>query len=207
MDQSSRFWDRIADKYARKPVPDETTYQEKLRKSREYFRPEMNVVEFGCGTGSTALAHAPFVRHIQALDISDRMLEIAREKAKQAGVTNVTFTRSDLFGVTIEDASIDAVLGMSILHLLDDRDATIDRVHRILKPGGVFISSTVCIADTKAFLRYILPIGRWLRLMPLVRVFTLADLENSLERAGFDLDYKWRPDATPDVYFLVAIKR
>jgi len=39
-------------------------------------------LEFGCGTGSTALLHASFVKHMTATDISDEMIEIAKQKAK-----------------------------------------------------------------------------------------------------------------------------
>ena len=55
----SRFWDRVAEGYAKKPVADEAAYQKKLQVTRDYFRPDMEVLEFGCGTGSTAIAHAP----------------------------------------------------------------------------------------------------------------------------------------------------
>ena len=80
MSQPSRFWDKIADRYAKKPVSDEAAYQKKLRVTRDYLRPDMDVLEFGCGTGSTAITHAPFVKHIQAIDISSRMIEIAHGK-------------------------------------------------------------------------------------------------------------------------------
>ena len=62
MGTSSKFWDRIADRYSRRPVADEAAYQKKLEVTRQYFRPEMQVLEFGCGTGSTAIAHAPYDR-------------------------------------------------------------------------------------------------------------------------------------------------
>ncbi len=78
---SPKFWDRIADKYSKKPVPDEAVYQKKLRITRDYLRPDSEVLEFGCGTGSTAIAHAPFVSRILANDISSRMIEIAERKA------------------------------------------------------------------------------------------------------------------------------
>ena len=50
MTASAKFWDRIAERYAKKPVADEATYQKKLAISRDYFRPEMELFEFGCGT-------------------------------------------------------------------------------------------------------------------------------------------------------------
>ncbi len=64
MDQSARFWDKIAERYSKRPIVDEAAYQKKLQVTREYFRPDMEVLEFGCGTGSTAITHAPYVKHI-----------------------------------------------------------------------------------------------------------------------------------------------
>lgn len=55
MTRSTRFWDRIAARYARKPVADEAAYQKKLAVTREYLRPDMEVLELGCGTGFTYL--------------------------------------------------------------------------------------------------------------------------------------------------------
>ena len=55
MPPSSKFWDRIAARYARKPVADEAAYRRKLAVTRDYLAPDMDVLEFGCGTGSTAI--------------------------------------------------------------------------------------------------------------------------------------------------------
>src|SRR5215217_1657238 len=60
-----RFWDNLAERYARQPIADEAAYQTKLDITRSYLHPDMAVLEFGCGTGSTALQHAPHVRHIR----------------------------------------------------------------------------------------------------------------------------------------------
>jgi len=193
MAQSSRFWDRIAARYARRPVPDEAVYQEKLRITREHLGPDMAAFEFGCGTGSTAIAHAPYVGHIHAIDISSKMIEIARGKAERAGVDNVTFAQATIEAFGAPDESYDVVLGLSILHLLEDRDAAIAKVHRMLKPGGVFVSSTACLGDTMKWFKLVGPIGRFLGLMPLVRVFTMQDLLDSLTGAGFAIDHQWRP--------------
>ena len=59
MEVSPRFWDKIAVKYSRRPIADEASYQKKLEKSQAYFRPDTEVLEFGCGTGGTAIIHAP----------------------------------------------------------------------------------------------------------------------------------------------------
>jgi ubiquinone/menaquinone biosynthesis C-methylase UbiE len=116
MNPSSKFWDRIAERYSERPVADEAAHQQKLQVTRTYFRPDSEVLEFGCGTGSTAISHSPYVRHIRAIDISSKMLEIAREKAEKEGVENVTFEQLTIEDVNVPDQSLDAVLGLSILH-------------------------------------------------------------------------------------------
>jgi len=202
MTESARFWDRIAKRYAKSAVADDESYQRKLQVTRAYLRPDMEVLEIGCGTGSTAIAHAPFVRHIRATDISSRMIEIARAKAAEQGVGNVTFEQSGLGALTARDQSHDAVLALSLLHLIDDRDAAIARIHRLLRPGGVFVSSTACIASMK-LLKHLLPIGRTLGLLPMVRVFTRAQLVKSITGGGFVIDHEWQPGKGKAV-FVVA---
>jgi len=205
MDRSTQFWDRIADRYAKQPIADEAAYQRKLQVTQEYFQPDMEVLEFGCGTGSTAIIHAPYVKHIRAIDISSRMIEIAQGKADAQNIRNITFEQSTLEDISIADRTLDVVLGLSILHLLADKEAAMTKVHQMLKPGGLFVTSTACLGDTMQWFKFIGPIGKFLGLMPLVKVFTAKELENSLTDAGFEIDYQWQPDKGKAV-FIVAKK-
>ena len=205
MNQPSKFWDKIADRYARKPVADEAAYQKKLRVTREYLPPDMDVLEFGCGTGSTAIAHAPYVKHILATDISSRMIEIAQGKADAGKVENVTFERAAIDEFSVPGETFDAVMGHSILQLLENKEEAIAKVHRMLKPGGIFVSSTACIGDFMKIFKVIAPIGKFLGLLPLVKVFTKKELANSLTDAGFEIDYQWQPGKGKSV-FIVAKK-
>ena len=205
MARPSKFWDRIAERYAKRPVADEDSYRKKLEVTRDYLRPDMEVLEFGCGTGSTAIAHAAHVKHIRAIDISAKMLEIAQRKADENNVENVTFEQSAIDDFSAPDQSFDAVLGMSILHLLEDKEDTISKVHKMLKPGGVFVSNTACIADTMRFFKLIAPIGKFLGLMPLVKVFTTKELEESLTGTGFEIAHQWQP-GRGKAMFIVAKK-
>jgi len=199
------FWDRMAERYARMPILDQASYDIKLDKTRAYFTPASRVLEFGCGTGSTAIAHARHVAAIQALDTSAKMLEIARQRAERAGAVNVVFTQGTLADVESPDAAWDAVMGMSILHLLPDRAETLARVHALLKPGGVFISSTICLGDASLKLRLLAPVIRWLPVLPDVRALRFADLGWEMEGAGFTIEEAWRP-APDKAGFLVARK-
>ena len=47
MDQSSRFWDKIAERYSKRPVANEAAYQKKLQITHDYLQPEMEVLELG----------------------------------------------------------------------------------------------------------------------------------------------------------------
>ena len=205
MANSVRFWGRIAARYARRPVADEAAYQEKLRITREYLSPDLTVLEFGCGTGSTAIAHAPHVKQVLASDVSPKMIEIAREKAAAAGVDNVSFEVAALDDLEAADGSIDAVLGLSILHLLSDRDAAIATVKRMLKPGGAFVSSTACVGESMKFFKYVGPPLARLGLIPMVRVFTVDQLVASVKAAGFEIEHQWLPRKGAAV-FIVARK-
>ena len=205
MDQSIRFWDKAAERYSKQAIADEAAYQKKLEVTRGYFRPEMEILEFGCGTGSTAIIHAPYVKHIHAIDSSSKMLEIARGKVEAKNLGNITLTQSTIEEFAAADQSLDAVLGLSILHLLPNKEEVIARVHKMLKPGGIFVTSTACLGDTMKFFKLIAPIGQFLGLMPLLKVFTRKELETGLTDAGFGIDYQWQPAKGKSV-FIVAKK-
>jgi ubiquinone/menaquinone biosynthesis C-methylase UbiE len=69
MAQATQFWNKIAEKYSQQPIADEAAYQKKLAVTRDYFRPDMEVLEIGCGTGSTAILHrvvAPYQGPVSA---------------------------------------------------------------------------------------------------------------------------------------------
>jgi len=203
--KESRFWDRLAERYSRQPVADEAAYQHKLRVTGGYLKPDMQLLEFGCGTGSTALVHAPKVRHIRAIDFSGNMLDIARAKAEAAGIGNVTFEQADIGSLQVAAETYDMVLGLSILHLLRDKQAVIAKVAHMLKPGGLFVSSTACLGDTMSAFKVLAPIGKALRLLPQLDVMTTAELRSSIEKAGFHIAQCWQPRKGAAV-FIVARK-
>jgi len=201
-----RFWDKISEKYAADPIKDMESYEHKLEMTRGCFTPESTVLEFGCGTGGTALLHAPFVKHILATDFSGEMLRIAETRKAEAGVENVTFRQARLEDIDpATDGPFDVVMGMSILHLVRDRAETLARARDLLKPGGRLVTSTVCLGDGFWFLIPIIPIARALGLFPVLRVFGAKRLKQDMQDAGFEITYEWRPGPSKAL-FLVARK-
>ena len=205
MNDDAGFWDKRAEKYAQRPVADQETYNKKLEITRTYFQKESEVLETGCGTGSTALAHAPYVRHILATDISPAMINIAREKAEANQVDNVSFEVQAVAGHDIKPSFYDVIMAHNLLHLLEDPQAAIAAAYRGLKQGGVFITSTACIGDMSWYFRVIAPVGHFLGLIPFVNVFTQAQLKQSFIDAGFVIDHEWLPKKNAAA-FIIAKK-
>ncbi|MCA9658524.1 MAG: class I SAM-dependent methyltransferase [Myxococcales bacterium] len=200
------FWDRIADEYAAKPVEDPAAFERKIAVTKAALTQTSAVLDVGCGTGSLALRLAADAGQIYGLDVSKEMIRIAEGKAAAAGVANVTFRCGTLEDADFAPESLDVVCAYSLLHLVDDRGATLRTIYRLLKPGGAFISSTVCLGGSLVPYRLILPLMRWLGKAPRVCVLRQARLRDEIAAAGFvDLQ---APDvgAKGDIAFLVARK-
>ncbi|MGE4612184.1 MAG: class I SAM-dependent methyltransferase [Paracoccaceae bacterium] len=205
MSGPSKFWDRLAKYYAKRPIGDEEAYQHKLEFTRNLLHPDMQVLELGCGTGRTAIFHAPHVMHIHVVDFSANMLTISKDNAETAQVGNISFEQAGIDDVEVPDRSYDMVLGLSILHLMDNPENTIERIYDILKPDGYFISSTTCVGEKMKNFRFVFPLVQMVGLMPLVRFFTVDDLLDSLIYTGFEIEYRWQP-AKDRAVFIVAKK-
>lgn len=206
MTESALFWDKVATKYAASPVADESSYEVKLRKTQELLKPDMNVLEFGCGTGSTAIVHAPFVNQYTAIDISSNMIEIARHKQYQNGVKNIHFETAIMEDYADQAEQYDAILGLSILHLLDNYAEIINQTYQMLKPGGYFITNTGCLDDHLAFMKYIIPVIKFFGKAPEVEFFSRADLDDAMLEAGFKIEHQWIPPKSKTTYFMICRK-
>ncbi|MCF6344132.1 MAG: class I SAM-dependent methyltransferase [Devosiaceae bacterium] len=201
---NSYFWNFIAKKYSKDPIIDQKAYQRKLELTRSYMHQNMRVLEIGCGTGTIAIAHAPFVKQIDAIDVSSNMLAIAKEKLIADNISNITFTQVKLEDMKTDPKTYDMVMAHSVLHLLDDKNVAIARIKKMLKPEGIFVSSTACISDHRA-LKFFLPIGNALGLLPLVRFFSPKELLSSISGAGFEILHQWQP-GKDKAMFIIAKK-
>lgn len=203
MKPAKAFWDGAAERYSKSKISDQESYERKLELTRAYFTPDMELLEIGCGTGSTAILHAPYVKHIRATDISENMLTIAREKAAAAGITNITFECTSVDALDVPDGSMDMALALSILHLLPNRAEVLKTLYRALKPGGYLVTSTVCLEDGYAFLKYIIPVLQWFGKAPYVDFLTARELEDEFTAAGFRVAENWRPGPKKAVFMVL----
>jgi ubiquinone/menaquinone biosynthesis C-methylase UbiE len=204
MGTAKRFWNWTAERYSRQSIADEVSYKKKLEMTQKYLSPDMRVIEFGCGTGATAVMHAPLVKSYHAIDVSENMIEIAREKTTSAQLSNVQLTVGTLEEAKLPDACCEAILGLNILHLVPDLDETLATIARVLASGGRFFSSTVCLNDLQGSLRRLAMAARILPFLPTVGSFSVDEFKGRVERAGFRIDECF--EQAPGVVFLIATK-
>jgi ubiquinone/menaquinone biosynthesis C-methylase UbiE len=99
---------------------------------------DMNVLEYGCGQGSSAFELGRNGANVTGIDISPVAVDQAREKAKELGLETATFEVMDAEDLTFAPDQFDRICGSGILHHLD-LDRAGEAIRRVLKPNGTAI--------------------------------------------------------------------
>jgi ubiquinone/menaquinone biosynthesis C-methylase UbiE len=98
-----------------------------------------HVLDLGCGAGHTALAIAPHVAQVTAVDVTPSMLETAARLAEQRGITNITFQRADAAELPFATEHFDLVTSRVAAHHFAHPMKALAEVRRVLRPGGRFV--------------------------------------------------------------------
>lgn len=186
--RKARFWDRIAVQYAADPIADTAGYERTVRRVQDLLSADRDVLEIGCGTGLTALRLAPFTRRLLATDVSARMIDIARERLAVQPVPQLSLAVADADAPLAGAGEYDAVLAFNLLHLVTDLDRALGWAEQALRPGGLLISKTPCIAEMNPLIRHLaLPVMRVAGKAPPVLSFDAGTLESAIARQGMDI--------------------
>ncbi|MEM6422318.1 MAG: class I SAM-dependent methyltransferase [Pseudomonadota bacterium] len=205
MKDAQAFWDGLARGYAKKPVKDVGAYEQTLERTRSHLRVADRVLEIGCGTGSTALRLAGAVGDYTASDISPAMIAIAEEKAAASQAGNLRFVTGALSDAPRTDGGFDAVLAFHLIHLVDDLPAALGAIAERLRPGGVFISKTVCLGERGGWkLRAFVRVMRLLGIAPPVAYLSVEALQAAIAAAGFKIVETGMFPKVPPNHFVVA---
>lgn len=152
MSKSEKFWDQSASNYDNTEEKFEFIHSRSRENTKRYLKDTDIVLDYGCGTGTTACEISGLVKSVRAIDISTGMIEIAKGKAATGGVVNVDFEQADIFDEEFENGSFDVVLAFNMLHTVPDPESVVQRTVELLKPGGLFISITPCLGGKKSVL-------------------------------------------------------
>ena len=98
--------------------------------------PPLEVVDFGCGTGSLTVELARWAKRVTAIDRSESALEKAKSAAKREGLKNITFLAADLEKLPLPTASVDLVVISQSLHHVRDIAAVLAEGARLLRANG-----------------------------------------------------------------------
>lgn len=209
MKANAKFWDGIAEKYAKTAIGDMPAYETTLERSRSYLQKNHRVLELGCGTGTTAIHLAGAAGEIIATDCSNAMLEVGRGRAWDQSVENISFVQADVSAPP--EGPFDVVMAFNLLHLLEGFEGTLTKIHGLLKPGGHFISKTTCKPENGVSCRYsimmaILPVMQLFGKAPYVRMRKVREFEDAVENAGFEIIETGSYPVKPPARFIVARK-
>jgi len=192
MNKAQKFWNKQAEKYDYSERQFEPVFKEVVSKTKEYLNTSDDVMDFGCATGTKTLELAESTRHIHGIDISDEMIKEAIKKKNELKIINASFTQGTIFKNDFEKASFDKIISYGVIHLLDDKEKVIQRIHELLKPEGLFISTTACLKDKMAlknkleFLAYFFI--RRLGIFPLyLNMLKTNDVENLIVNGKFQI--------------------
>lgn len=186
--RKARFWDRIAPKYAAEPIADMAGYETTLQRVQALLPPAADVLEVGCGTGSTAMRLAPFTGRMLATDVAPGMIAIARERLAAQPVPQLGFALADADTPGQGQGAYDVVLAFSMLHLVEDLDHALKLLVQALRPGGLLISKTPCINEMNPLIpRLALPLMQAIGKAPQVLCFDAQQLQVALVRQGLEI--------------------
>lgn len=202
-----KFWNLIASKYAASPIADRSAYETKIQDIKTYLTAEMVVLDIGCGTGTQCGDIADRVKQVTGIDISGKLLAIAEQRMAERKLDNVDFLQTSVFDERFAPGSFDLVMAFHVLHFFDDIDAGMQRIHDLVKPGGLFISETACLGEKSKLTGKLLGFMGYLGLLPTINMLTTRQLEQSLEKTGFRLLEKTRFSDSPEAEFTLIAKK
>lgn len=202
MNKSEKFFDKVSRKS--KPEPNQTA-SKIIECSKEFLEDDNYLLDFGCGSGAITNNLAEVVEAIDAIDISSGMLELAEKQAENSSISNINYIQTSLFDERFKDGQFDAILAFNVLHYIEDIPKLIEKIDTLLKPDGLFISSTACLREKRSFVGYLVLLLTKIRMMPNIYFYRRSELEALITDGNFHMIKTEKLSKLPE-YFIVTRK-
>ena len=99
---------------------------------------EKTILDVGCGTGEIACSLATYAKHVNGIDISAKSIALAKERAREFGLKNITFTQTDLFSY-YPKKKYDTVTSFGVFHHTAQPEKAFERMSEWVKSHGIMI--------------------------------------------------------------------
>jgi len=187
--KNEAYWEELADRYDR--IINEVIGEESRREVYNVvlgLKDPGNTIELGCGPGYFTRAIAQNASHVLATDLSDRMLEMARNNLK--GVGNVEFKKANCEDTGMPPESFDTVFMANVIQVVESPEKALRESYRILRHGGrlfVLFYSSIGMGIFDRFL-FLIRFMRWFRMPPYRRMLSPDEIRKLVREAGFDVE-------------------
>ena len=170
------------------------------------------ILDVGCGTGRFSIEAAKKGAKVLALDFSDAMLNILKQKSTSLGLEEkICPIRVDARSIPIKDAVVDGCICINFIQLVDSYKDVISEINRVLKPSGF------SIINFPNLLGWYLPVGVYVNITRKSiqkdvhsKWFTLGEIKKLFSMVGLEITdvkgYLYFPANTPRFLF-EAFKR
>lgn len=173
------YWDCTREHAFFKDDAEEEAWRKVLHE--EFGTENLKILDVGTGNGSLALLFAEMGHEVVGIDISEEMLAVAIEKAKERGVSP-DLRVGDAESLDFEDKSFDAVVSRIVLWTLPHPETAIREWQRVLKPGGEVYTFEIDSSGRRNRK------DRWIKRNLGLFLITIIERKNAWKRAHYSKD-------------------
>lgn len=188
MSNSIKFWNRMSGNYDKQVEKIfSNAYKKTIESTIKYLKQTDTVLDVGCGTGITTVGIANYVKEIYALDLSDKILEIAKKIVFSKKIDNIVFCQKSIFDRDFQNQNYNVIVAFNILCYIKEDDKFIKRIYDLLNDGGIFISVTDCLGEKGSIFIKLQKLLGHIGIIPKMNIYSMLELKNKINNFKFQI--------------------